>query len=71
MIPSKNWESFSLGTDAFLLFIQRLYNNSVDCNDKWNGKGMDILSLSAFTIGDAKPQEVRFSSHQLYYIHLV
>ncbi|KAF8353470.1 hypothetical protein PRIPAC_91469 [Pristionchus pacificus] len=58
MIRSSNGESFSLGTDAFLLFIQRLHNNSVDCNEKWNGKGMDTLSLSAFTIGDAKPQEI-------------
>lgn len=71
MIRSSNGESFSLGTDAFLLFIQRLHNNSVDCNEKWNGKGMDTLSLSAFTIGDAKPQEVTLSSHQSYYIHLV
>ncbi|GMT00594.1 hypothetical protein PENTCL1PPCAC_22768, partial [Pristionchus entomophagus] len=50
--------SFFLPTEPFLLFIQRLYKSSVERREDWEGKDIDVLSISSSSLIEARPEEI-------------
>ncbi|GMR53597.1 hypothetical protein PMAYCL1PPCAC_23792, partial [Pristionchus mayeri] len=59
VVPTSESLSFSLPTQLFLLFIQRLYKITVERSDEWrNRKEIDMLTLSSSSIIDSRPDEV-------------